>query len=74
MSVQVSYKKQFLFGIILLLIILIVVEGFAKIWWYELESCAFEDSDLSNANFENSNLEDALGAPFIGCKNHPLCE
>ena len=50
------------------------MEGFAKIWWYELESCAFEDSDLSNANFENSNLEDALGAPFIGCKNHPLCE
>jgi len=46
MSVQVSYKKQFLFGIMFLLIILIVVEGFAKIWWYQLESCAFENSDV----------------------------
>ena len=46
MSVQVSYKKQFLFGIMFLLIILIVVEGSAKIWWYQLESCAFEDSDV----------------------------
>ena len=46
MSVQVSYKKQVLFGIMLLLVILVVVEGFAKIWWYELESCGFEDSDV----------------------------
>ena len=46
MSVQVSYKKQFLFGIMFLLIILIVVEGSAKLWWHQLESCAFEDSDV----------------------------
>ena len=46
MSVQVSNTKQFLFGIMLLLIILVVIEGFAKIWWYELESCGFEDSDV----------------------------
>ncbi len=46
MSVQVSYTKQVLFGIMFLLIIIVVVEGFAKVWWYQLESCAFEDSDV----------------------------
>ena len=46
MSVQIGYTKQVIFGIMFLLIILIVVEGFAKVWWYQLESCAFEDSDV----------------------------
>ena len=46
MSVQVGYTKQVLFGIMFLLIIIVVVEGFAKVWWYQLESCAFEDSDV----------------------------
>jgi len=29
-----------------LIIILLFVEGIAKIWWYEIESCAFEKSDI----------------------------
>ena len=49
MSVQVSYKKQFIFGILLLVIILLVIEGFANIWWYEIKTCAFENNEL----FEN---------------------
>ena len=46
MSVQVSYKKQTMFGIMVLLIIFFAVEGAAKFWWFEIESCAFEDSDV----------------------------
>jgi len=46
MSVQVSYKKQIVLGIIFLLIIFLLVEGIAKIWWFQIESCAFEDSDV----------------------------
>ena len=49
MSVQVSYKKQFIFGILLLVVILLVIEGFANIWWYEIKVCAFENNEL----FEN---------------------
>ena len=30
--------------------------------------------NIGRMNFENSNLEDALGGPFIGCKNHRLCD
>lgn len=32
MSVRVSYKKQFIFGIMMLLVFLAVVEGLARIW------------------------------------------
>jgi len=45
-SVQVSYKKQFLFGIMLLVVLLVVVEGFANIWWYQANVCAFENNEL----------------------------
>ena len=34
----------------------------------------FNKSDLTNVDFSNSNLEDAIGGPFIGCMNHHLCE
>jgi len=46
MSVQVSYKKQFVLAILLLIIILAVIEGVAKLWWQNIENCAFEDSDV----------------------------
>jgi len=46
MSVQVSYKKQFALGIMLLLVTLVVVEGLANVWWYQLNACAFEDNEL----------------------------
>jgi len=46
MGVQVSYKKQFLFGIMLLVVVLVVVEGFANIWWYNINTCAFENNEL----------------------------
>jgi len=45
-GVQVSLKKQFLFGIMLLVIVLVVVEGFANIWWYNINTCAFENNEL----------------------------
>ena len=34
----------------------------------------FTNSVLIQTDFKNSNLEDAYGAPYIGCLNHPLCE
>ena len=46
MSVQVSYKKQFILGIMLLVIILVVVEAIVNIWWYNVNVCAFEKSAL----------------------------
>jgi len=45
MSVQVSKKKQVIFGIILLVIILGVVEAAANVWLYEIYRCDFEDDD-----------------------------
>jgi len=46
MSVQISKKKQILFGIIVLIIILGGIEAAANIWWYGLNTCPFEDSEL----------------------------
>lgn len=46
MSVQVSYKKQLVFATLLLIIILVLIEGVAKIWWHSIENCAFENSDV----------------------------
>ena len=45
MSVQVSYKKQTVLGIILLLIIFFVVESIANIWWNFQIECEFEDNE-----------------------------
>jgi len=42
---KVSQKKQLIFGIILLVIILGVVEAAANVWLYELYRCDFEDDD-----------------------------
>ena len=51
MSVQVSYKKQITLGLMFLAIIFLVVEGVAKAWWFQIESCGFEDSDVyANVN------------------------
>jgi len=47
MSVQVSYKKQTIFGILLLLIIFAVIEIFAQIYQIdEEESCNFVKSEI----------------------------
>ena len=46
MSVQVSYKKQFALGIMLLLVVLVAVESISRVWWYNIETCAFEQSDV----------------------------
>jgi len=46
MSVQVSKKKQLVFGVIVLIIILGVIEASANVWWYELNTCAFETSEI----------------------------
>jgi len=45
LSVQVSYKKQFVFGILLILVILVSIEGFSRIFLaYSLE-CDFMKAD-----------------------------
>ncbi len=49
MSVQVSYKKQFIFFIILICITLIAIEGFLRIMPLPDSSCAFENQKI----FEN---------------------
>ena len=46
MSVQVSKKKQIIFGLIVLVLILVIVETAANIWWYNFNSCPFESSEL----------------------------
>jgi len=46
MSVRVSYKQQIAFFILCIFIIFGILEGFAKIWWSFVETCAFEDSDV----------------------------
>ena len=53
MSVVVSYKKQLVLGILLLISLLSVVEVFANIWLYEFYKCGFEN----NEGFENIDPE-----------------
>ena len=51
MSVQVSYKKQTALGIALLLIIFLVVEIIANVWWVSQIQCEFEENEI----FKNMN-------------------
>ncbi len=49
MSVQVSYKKQSIFGIMLLLVILFSIEGFATLYDYlNVTECAFTNSEAAS--------------------------
>ena len=49
MSMQVSYKKQFTFFVIISILLLGVVEIISNIWWLNQISCEFENSEI----FEN---------------------
>ena len=49
MSVQVSYKKQTLLGIIGITILLLVIEVIANVWWVTQVNCEFEQNEI----FEN---------------------
>ena len=52
MSVQVSYKKQTLFGIILLLCVFSIVETGSRFYEFFLQGCGLEDaSTLSNYDY-----------------------
>ena len=46
MSVQVSYKKQTLFGLIGLLILFLVIELIANVWWITQINCEFENNEI----------------------------
>ena len=48
MSVRVSYKKQFIFGIMILLIFLVVIEGLARIWEFNPPKCVVVERDAGN--------------------------
>jgi len=49
MSVQVSYKKQTLLGIIGITILLLVIEVIANAWWVTQINSEFEQNEI----FEN---------------------
>jgi len=53
MSVQVSYKKQFVLGFILIIIFLAVVELVVNVWLYNFYRCEFEDNEI----FKNADPE-----------------
>ena len=46
MSVEVSYKKQSLLGVIGLLILFLVIELIANIWWMTQITCEFEENEI----------------------------
>jgi len=46
MPVQVSYKKQFVFLVMLAVIFLIGVEVLVNIWLYSIYRCDFEDNEI----------------------------
>ena len=48
MSVQVSYKKQTILGIIGLLIIFLAIELVANVWWMTQMNCEFEENEIFN--------------------------
>ena len=53
MSVQVSYKKQTVLGLLLILILFFVVEGVANVWWVFQIECEFEENEIF-ATMDNS--------------------
>ena len=54
MSVQVSYKKQTLLGIIGLLLLFLTIEAIANVWWATQINCEFEENEI----FMNMNEEE----------------
>ena len=46
LSVQVSYKKQFMLGIIGIVILLSAVEAIANVWWITQIHCEFEQNEI----------------------------
>ena len=46
MSSHISYRKQILLGIIVVVLILGVLEAFANVWWYSINTCEFETSEV----------------------------
>ena len=46
MSVQVSYKKQAVLGIIGIVILLLAIEAVANVWWMTQIHCEFEQSEM----------------------------
>ena len=46
MSVQVSQKKQVIFGIIATTILLLVIEAISNIWWLTQINCEFEQNEI----------------------------
>ena len=46
MSVQVSYKKQFMLGIIGIVILFSAVEAVANVWWITQIHCEFEQNEI----------------------------
>ena len=46
MSVQVSYKKQSVIGIIGLVILLLAIEIVANVWWISQINCEFEQNEI----------------------------
>ena len=46
MSVQVSYKKQFVLGIMLIFVILISIEGIVRFSEYTYTECAFVGTEM----------------------------
>jgi len=53
MSVQVSYKKQFVLGFLLLIIFFVVLELAVNIYLYNFYRCSFEEQDV----FKDANPE-----------------
>ena len=46
MSVQVSYKKQAVLGIIGITLLFLGVEAIANVWWITQINCEFEDNEI----------------------------
>ena len=46
LSVQVSYKKQATLGIIGVIILLLVIEVIANVWWFTQIDCEFEQNEI----------------------------
>jgi len=54
MSVQVSYKKQFVLGLLLLVVLFSVIEGVSQIIWYNMQNeCSLEKNYFENYSKES---------------------
>jgi len=71
MSVQVSYKKQTILGLLLILIMIVSVEGILRVYDYQFPNCMMTNSDVFSDFDENLKRSICLDNDKVIWYNNP---